>query len=383
MRNWAALTFLMMLAGCASAPVEQRAVSPFHDQLFAAPSERISADDVFALSDQMKRYLSTDITPGLRAKGTQQGLYDTLYGHGQLKLDYDSATTRNASQAFAARSGNCLSLVILTAAIAKELGLTVRYQVVYVDEAWSRSDDIQFFDEHVNITLGIKQAVGRIGHIDGNEMTVDFLPPANLGRLRTRVIGEETIVARYMNNRAAESITEQQVDRAYWWARAAISQDPRYLPAYNTLGVIYKLHGNMKEAEQVFTQILGTEPENTIAMSNLVLVLNALGRTTEANSFAEMLKKIRPYPPFHYFDLGMEAMKQGDFDAAKTMFAKEVQRNAYYDQAHFWLALAYYNLGDLKNARKQMGIAVETSTTRSGHDLYAAKLAWLRSAHHP
>jgi hypothetical protein len=31
--------------------------------LFAAQSERISADDVFALSDEMRRYLSANIVP--------------------------------------------------------------------------------------------------------------------------------------------------------------------------------------------------------------------------------------------------------------------------------------------------------------------------------
>ena len=50
--------------------------------------------------------------------------------------------TRNAAEAFDARSGNCLSLVIMTAAFAKELGLPVRYQNVFVDEAWSRSGDL-------------------------------------------------------------------------------------------------------------------------------------------------------------------------------------------------------------------------------------------------
>ena len=100
----------------------------FNDHLFVAATERISADDVFALSDEMKRYLDTEIAGQIRAKGSRQGLFDALYSKGQLKLEYDSVMTRNAAQAFAARSGNCLSLVIMTAAFAKEMGLPVRYQ---------------------------------------------------------------------------------------------------------------------------------------------------------------------------------------------------------------------------------------------------------------
>src|SRR5207253_2928566 len=82
-----------------------RSEALFRDHLFAAASERISADDVFALSDDMKHYLSTEIAGQLRAKGPQRGLIDALYDKTQLKLEYDSEMTRNASQTFAARAG--------------------------------------------------------------------------------------------------------------------------------------------------------------------------------------------------------------------------------------------------------------------------------------
>jgi tetratricopeptide (TPR) repeat protein len=380
MRYWPVLTLLLLLSGCAATPtVTQHTELTYHDRLFSAPSERIDAADIFALSPEMKSYLQTTIAPEARDKGARKGLFDALYSRGQLKLDYDSATTRNAAQAFSARSGNCLSLVILTAAMAKELGLTVRYQTVYLDEAWSRSDGLEFFDEHVNVTLGAKRSVGQTGHLDANEMTIDFLPPNDLGSRRMRVIGEETITAMFMNNRAAEALARRQFDNAYGWVRAAIAADPHYIPAYNTLGVIYKMHGNYAEARQVFEHILGIEPENTIAMSNQVLVLNDLGLAGEANALSERLKKIKPYPPFYFFDLGMQAIRDRDYASAKAMFAREVERSAYFHESHFWLAIADYRLGDLRQARKQMATAMELSTTNADHDLYAAKLARLNS----
>ena len=61
------------------------------------------------------------------------------------------------------------------------------------------------------------------------------------------------------------------------------------------------------------------------------------------------------------------------------MFAREVDRAAYYHEFHFWLALAYVGLGDMERAREHMSIAVDNSTTRHDHDLYAAKLERLRA----
>lgn len=378
MRIFSLLVSVLLMAGCATTtPVVKHGDAVFQDHLFALPTERYVASDLFKLNDGMKRYIGTDIASELRQKGGQKGLFDALYGKNQLKLEYDATMTRTAGQAFNARSGNCLSLVILTAAFAKQLNIPVRYQLVYVDDVWSRSAGLDFFDAHVNVTLGARDAVGKVGHSDGREMTVDFLPPRNLASLRTRVISEQTIVAMYMNNRAAELLTARELDRAYWWARAAILQDTRFIPAHNTLGVIYKWHGDLKEAEHVFKQILATEPENAIAMSNLVLVLNDLGRKSEANTIAARLKAIRPFPPFHYFDLGMAAMRAKNFAVARDMFQKQIQRDASNDQSHFWLSLAFYNLGDAKNARKHMAIAVDTSTTKRNRELYEAKLGKL------
>src|SRR5437762_4013965 len=156
------LLLSMMLVACATAPVAPRSGQLFRDHLFAAPSERISAAEVFALSDEMKRYLSVEIAGQLRAKGAQRGLIDALYDQRQLKLEYDAEMTRNASQTFAARAGNCLSLVIMTAALAKELGLPLRYQRVLVDDSWSRSGDIYFSSSHVNLTLVTPQLGDRL-----------------------------------------------------------------------------------------------------------------------------------------------------------------------------------------------------------------------------
>ena len=376
MKALAAIALSFLLAACASAPPRAADENLFEDALFAAPTERIAAEDVFALSAPMQRYLDSDIGADLRRKGSQRALFDALYGQGRLTLDYDAATTRNAAQAFEAKSGNCLSLVILTAAFAKRLDLPVRYQNVYIKEAWSRSENLNFLNEHVNIVLVSKQA-------GGPEMMIDFIPASELAGRRMRELTEANIVAMYMNNRAVELLAQHQLDRAYWWARAAIGQDPRNLSAYNTLGVIYKTHGDLKAAERVYRQVLAVEPDNLITMGNLVSVLEALGRSSEAKTLAAALAKIQPTPPFHYFDLGTAAMARGDFAEAKAMFAREVQRDAYYDKFHFWLGLAYFGLGDLDNARKQVGIAIENSSTQADRDFYADKLAKIRAGLRP
>src|SRR5438309_11718377 len=154
MRYSAVLGLCMLLPACSHTPVAQPPAQLFSDHLFAAPSERISAKDVFALSDEMRHYVQNEMAGSLQSKGLHRGLIDALYSKNQLRLEYDAEMTRNASQAFEARSGNCLSLVIMTAALAKELGLSVQYQGAFVEPAWSRVGGMYFLSGHVNLTLG-------------------------------------------------------------------------------------------------------------------------------------------------------------------------------------------------------------------------------------
>ncbi|MEP7183346.1 MAG: tetratricopeptide repeat protein [Betaproteobacteria bacterium] len=326
------------------------------------------------MSDEMKRYLSVEIASELRAKGSQQGLIDALYHHGQLKLEYDAAMTRNAANAFHARTGNCLSLVLMTAAFAKQLGLPVRYQSVFTDETWSRIGDIYYLIGHVNLSIGKGPDDGGANNGDRDLVMIDFLPTRDVRGIRTRAIGEETVVAMFMNNRAAELLAEGQLDDAYWWAREAVRQEPRFLSAYNTLGAIYQRRGRPADAERVYAYVLEREPGNTRVLSNLVPVLTELGRVDEAQEMSRRLARLQPYPPFSYFNRGQAAMEAGDYRAARDLFAKELDRAAYYHEFHFWLAAALAKLGDNQHAREHLRMAMDTSTTRREHDLYAAKL---------
>jgi tetratricopeptide (TPR) repeat protein len=377
------LSFLLPLAALLSAcaatpPAPERPDALLADRLFAAPTERISTADVFAMSAEMKRYLAVDIADQLRTKGLQTGLVEALYRRGQLKLEYDATTTKTAAQAFAARSGNCLSLVIMTAALARELRLSIRYQTAYLDETWSRDGSLLFASGHVNVTLGRRIMDAGTAH-DLSPLTIDFLPPEDIHSMRVREIGEETVLAMYANNRAAEALARGLLDDAYAWAVEALRKDPSFMAGYNTLGVVYLRHGDLVLAERAFDRVLAHDARSTRALANLAETYRREGRDADANAARTRLAAIESVPPFHFFNLGIEAARQSDWLTARDYFAREVARADYYHEFHFWLGLADWQLGDVVQADKHLRLAMDNSTTRGQHDLYAAKLAWLQS----
>ena len=377
--RWLVLLVCTTLCACAVQPaVPLDSESLFDDAAFQ-PRSAPGKTDVFALSVAMRRFLDIEIGPQLRRMGRLDGFVDAIQNGRQLKLRYDSTTTRTAAETFDLRAGNCISMVIMTAALAKALDLPVHYQRVFAEETWTRDGGILFRSQHVNLTLRRRPGDDNNWNDQSRIITIDFLPSEDVRGYRTSAIEERTVVAMFMNNRAAESLARGQLNDAYWWAREAILRDKGFLDAYNTLGVVYSRHGNLGEAERVFRRLLEREPDNPTFISNFAAVLSAAGQAQAAQLLLQKLQRIEPYPPFYFMDRARLAMKRGDYAAAIGLFKRELARDPDYHAAHFGLAVAYFRLGNVESAREHLTAAMQDSTTPRDHELYAAKLEWLRS----
>ncbi|MES2958847.1 MAG: tetratricopeptide repeat protein [Pseudomonadota bacterium] len=373
----ALLVTASILGACASAPPPAATQPPLHlfvDSAFKAPAQRIEAAEIFALSPAMKRYLDVEIAPLLRSMGRQRGLVEALHSKAQLRLDYDTDSTRTAAEAFDARAGNCLSLVVMSAALARHLELPIQFQALLGQETWSRSGDLSLVNGHVNITVA-KRLVDRLSNLDADaQLRLDFgVLPAGRGSL-LQVVSERTITAMFMNNRAAEALVRGATDEAYAYAREAVVQDPGYAGASNTLGVIYQRSALAGAAERAYRHALDRDEKHRAAMLNLSRLLEAQGRNAEAVPWRAKLAQLEAEPPFHYFDLGRAEAQAGNFRAARDHILREMRRDPDYHEFHFWLAVSLYGLGDVVQAREHLTKAMNNSTTRREQSLYASKL---------
>jgi Tfp pilus assembly protein PilF len=381
MRTWfLLLCAALSLGGCAAVapPPPAQLAALLDDSAFPAPARPPDAASLFALSPAMQAHLHSHVFQArLRHDGSARGLLAALYSKSDLQLDYDATVTRTAAETYAQRSGNCLSLVIMTAAFARELGMEVRFQRVETEETWSRANSLYLVSDHVNISLA--PGLQSLNRYDADaELTVDFLPPRDAGRLRTHALEEEDIVALYLNNRAVEELVQGRSAEAYWWVRAALRVRPSTPAAYNTLAVIYQRSSRPLLAERVYRAALERRPDSLIVMQNLAPLLASNGKPAEAEAMAQRIARLYPAPPYHYFDQAMTAYQTGDFTRARTLFAREVARAPYNDEFHFWLGLANLQLGEWGTAEKQLILARDTSVRDDTRQRYSAKLMHLR-----
>jgi Tfp pilus assembly protein PilF len=262
----------------------------------------------------------------------------------------------------------------------------VRFQQVVIDEDWRRSGDMVVSSGHVNLSVR-RRAHGSSGSGSGSgssaimpdqAIIIDFLPGEAVQGYRSYQLEEATILAMFANNRAVEALLQERIAEGYWWARAALLRDPGFVPAYNTLAVIHQRHGEALLAERSWRMALQREPENVVAMRNLAPLLASQGRQTEADALLQRAAAIEPYPPFYFFERGMAALERKDHALARSMFAREVARAPYHDEFHFWLGIALLRLGQRDDARDEIMLAAQTSTSPDTGRLYAAKLDLLR-----
>lgn len=375
----AASALLAALAGCAQLPAGPLPPVPPADARFGTPAALPGADEVFALSPAMQAYLAHALPRAPQERRQPAALLHALGTRGELKLEYEASFTRTAAEAFEARAGNCLSLVIMTAALAKAQGLAVTYNLVQAEPAYTREAGLLFTSGHVNLTLGrpLRDAGSR--YDTQAWLTVDFLPGEDLAGQTRQPIAEATVLAMFMNNRAAESLAQGRLADAHAYARAALQQSPGFEPARNTLAVVYLRGGLPADAEALLRTVLQRAPMHRDALDNLRMALLAQGRGEEARAVAARLAAIEPEPPLRSYDRAMAALQRQDFTGARALFERELATGGCGAPCHHGLALAWAGLGQAGQARQALQAARDASGTGAQRALYAAKLARLNA----
>ena len=360
----AAAALALAIAGC-GAPGMRSGAPPawLDDEVFAAERFDPDAAQILAVSPAMRRYLEQSIVPRLRGGDPALGLVDALYTSGELRIVYDDRVTRTAAQTFDARRGDCLSLALMTAAFARELGLEVRLQRVLTRDVAVDDGDLVRMVGHVNVSVAAP-AEDRFR----TWTTVDFLPSEDAGRLRFEALTTRRIEAMYLNNKAAEALSVGQLGAAYWWARASAARDPWYAGVLITLGVVWDRAGRSALARQAYAGALDLDPGNPNATRNLGLVGKTLRVAAEPTGVAGVRRRV----------VGL--LKAGDYELARRELMAALERADDTD-LHLLLAAAWTGLAQPDRAADALAAAARGAPGEvSGRAALQRKIAALRAA---
>ena len=266
------ILLLAGLAACASLPTPIERSSPvplyFDDERFTGSPIEASAYQVMEPSPEMRAFVAEVLRRRAKAFGPVKALIATLNDAALFGFRYEADITGSASETFATRTGNCLSLALMTASLAELMGLEVEFQSVKVPEAELSTEgtpDLLRTVGHVNLRVAERSA-SRFR----NWTTIDFLVPDNAMQFRAIPIERDRVVSLYFNNKAIDAFVQADLNRAYWWTRASIDADPTSSVALNSLGAIWTKLGQLALAKAALEKAAKLDPSNRNAEFNLL-----------------------------------------------------------------------------------------------------------------
>lgn len=363
MRRTIVMTLGLLAAGCAEIPHIDSVYPPLEmdqavqrlilDSEFGAAAEI----DVLFVSPELAQYIR-DVRTQRDPHRNLQRLANLFRSKGDLSMQYDVTATLSASDAFARRRGNCLAYTHLFIAMARKIGMRVRYQEVLGVEQWDAVGDFVVLNRHI----------AAYGNFDqSGTFAVDFGLVVPTSRRFGRIVSDDRARAQHFNNLGAEALTGGDSEGGIAFFNRSILIDPELSYVWTNLGTTYSLLQRYEEAEWAFAEALRITPYDVSAINQIASLYDRIGRDDLAAAYRKRSERERGRNPYYLFRDGVNAIEVGDPELALRNLQRAIKRQP--DEMHFYLQLgkAYALSGDAraaKNALLQAEELMETDADR-------------------
>lgn len=365
-----------ILFGCSNVRQTQPSHNPmvFTDHsLFGKKPEIISEDEIFQLSPgQEKEFLRYYYNGNNRNVAAHRRVYDYLK---QIVSDFNyQGNTYTAEEAIRLSSGNCLSLAIITTALARVAHVIIAYQLVDDVPVYELKGQVVFKGVHIRSILyhtdtdlnSPKYTIGR------TYLKVDYFPSGNERFIK--FIPESNFVAMYYRNKAAEAIAKGDVSTAYWLVKASLEYEPDSSQAINMMAIIHRHVNADLRAEEIYKYGIKYAKDKLTLLKNYRILLREQGRYDEVNQISEKIENYDDPSPFNMMQLAGEEYNNGNYSRAIHLYRKATEIAPYLHEGYFGLAKSYYQLGNIVAAERNLRYAEEHAFKMSTKSLYQAKL---------
>jgi tetratricopeptide (TPR) repeat protein len=353
-----ALAAGIVLSGCA-APDASRTALPWQDAAYAHDPALVSVtrDSLFALDPELLRSLRArpEVANANRSARTAE-LLTLVFGPDLKAFAYAGGSSTVAADTWRNRRGDCLSLSVMSVALARALDVPAQVQEVRVPPLFDRRGGIDFLNQHVNVLVPNDRDLRVLNRVlPAGAVVIDFEPQPGT-RSKGRALDDQQVLARYLNNLGAEHLAAGDERRAYAHFKAAIGADPAFASAYGNLAQLYLRARHEADAERLLRLALAHDGESDLAAAALHRLLVAQGRTDEALRYQTMLEDRRDRDPYHWLGLGLHRLEQQQPALAIDALERAQALASGFEEIHRALAVAYWQSGQLHRARDQLAL---------------------------
>lgn len=385
----AVLALILLGCGCAVTGADRTAVGEdiltraplLPTERFGPPGEVPSFEQLLALSDQQRAHFSDFYTAGVNRRHLPHQRIPAYLSRYLNDIDFGNRTL-SVAETIDRQTGNCMSLALVTTALAREAGVKVGWQLADTDPVYSSEGTVIYSANHIQVRLYRSRVASTTGYtfaMGGEYLLLDYFTD-NLPESGQEV-SETQMIALVYQNLGVEAMADDDHARAYWLLREALSHDPANHNIYNALAVLYRRAGDPQTAETLFRFALDEFGDRLIVLRNYRKLLLAAGRRDEAAALEQRLLRLPDPDPYPMLALGDEARDEERYGAALAYYRKAQAIAPYLHEIHWKIAGIHAARGDARSAARELERARRKAMVEDDKQRYAAKLRALAGTH--
>jgi Tfp pilus assembly protein PilF len=284
--------------------------------------------------------------------------------------------TFTATQTLNEGSGNCLSLAILTTALADSVGLKTKHQMMNSEPIYHRHSNIMKTSGHVRTFVFSKEKKGR--NVRSEAAVIDYFP--EIKEVAGEFVSEEDFISMYYQNLAGEAIIAKDYDTAFSYLQEALKQNQYNPYTLNTLAVLHNQVEQHENTKKLYEFAINNTKKTVNLVSNYANYLEAHGQADKAKSLLIEIETTEDSNPYEWLDIANQNLKDGEHELALQYFERALELGPYLHEVHFGLAQLYWQQGNTDKAIESLEKAKELTPEYPQKRLYIAKAMTLRKS---
>ena len=329
-------------------------------------------DQVFKLSDQqIKDFLKYYNKITQREVSGHIKVYEYLKDIGD-RFTYDDQTN-NAETTLRTASGNCMSLAVLTTALARLVNIEIKYELVNRVPIYQEYGSVIFNAQHIrSIIYEPLNDPGTGVQVFRSKAVIDYYPSRY--SYASGFVSRNKFIGMYYQNLAAEALGKDDYQSTFWLLEESLANDVDNADAINTMAVLHRRAGEVDKAEALFKYGIKEASNKITLLRNYQVFLRTQDRLIDAERVAKELEGLEDLNPFGWLLAANEAYAESDHTTALTLYKKAIELAPYLHQGYLGIAKIEYSRGNFSAANKALVKAREEAFDEKARTLYDAKL---------
>jgi tetratricopeptide (TPR) repeat protein len=282
-----------------------------------------------------------------------------------------SDKTLTTGQSLASKSGNCLSLTVLTTAFAELAGVDVTYQLLDQNPIYSIDRGLLVTSDHLRAVLRSQPTKGNV-FSSVSRVRIDYYQTDGLSYIDNVSVNHQRSL--FYSNLAVENLFNNDIDSAYAYAARALDIYQDNASALNTMGIVHRKRGDLVTAEEIYLHGAKYFDKGPTFIGNYAALLDSQNREVDLSQLVRAKSSEVHDHPWQWIRAGKKSFDSGDYDKAVSFYERALDLAPDLHQVYLLAGDASYANGNKKESRQYLVQALSVANQMSDRSQYKRKL---------